>query len=324
MAKRSAASDEYDSPWQDAIQLFLQAFVEHFFLDIASEINWQRGYQSLDKELKKIARRAKIGKRLADKLFKVWLNDGSEHWLLIHIEIQGDVDEHFTERMFQYNIAAYQMYNNAVISLAVLCDDRADWRPSGFGYGRWGCRTEHVFRTAKLLDYEQDEMALETSANPFAAVVLADWKTRETRHDLADRRRWKLRIVKGLYRQNWSKEQIVQPSLIIDWMMNLPDDLIPGFETEFAEFEEESRMKYVSSIERAGYDRGVQAGRAEGRAEGLLESIALDLDLKFGAAGRRLMSKVRTIKSFAELRKFARFVKKAETLSEVRAYFGEE
>lgn len=47
------------------------------------------------------------------KLFKVWLNDGSEQWLLIHIEIQGDYDKDLPERMLNYNAAARQLYDQS-------------------------------------------------------------------------------------------------------------------------------------------------------------------------------------------------------------------
>src|SRR5438105_9624168 len=126
MAKNAPATDEYDSPWKEALQAYLPFFLTFFFADIHADIDWSRGYQSLDKEFQKIARRAKVGKRIADKLFKVWLKDGSEHWLLIHVEVQGDYEREFPERMLDYNSAARQLYNKDVVSLAVLCDDQAD------------------------------------------------------------------------------------------------------------------------------------------------------------------------------------------------------
>src|SRR4051794_26392863 len=116
MAKRPRIIDEFDSPWKEALQAYLPDFLVFFFADIHADIDWSRGYQSLDKEFQKIARRAKVGKRLADKLFKVWLKDGSEHWLLIHVEIQGDYETDFPARMFDYNAAARQLYNKDVVS----------------------------------------------------------------------------------------------------------------------------------------------------------------------------------------------------------------
>ena len=65
--------------------------------------------------------------------------------------------------------------------LAVLGDDRANWRPDHFGYDLWGCRVSFQFPIVKLLDYAPQVAALESHPNPFAAVVLAHLKTRETR-----------------------------------------------------------------------------------------------------------------------------------------------
>jgi hypothetical protein len=50
-----------------------------------------------------LKRDAEIGKRLADVLVKVFLKDGSEKWLLIHIEVQGYYEKEFGRRMFIYN-----------------------------------------------------------------------------------------------------------------------------------------------------------------------------------------------------------------------------
>jgi hypothetical protein len=39
-----------------------------------------------------VVRDAELGRRLADKLVKVWRRDGEEVWVLIHIEVQGQVE----------------------------------------------------------------------------------------------------------------------------------------------------------------------------------------------------------------------------------------
>ena len=71
---------DYDSPWKEALDYFLPAFLEFFFPRVHELIDWERGYQSLDKELQQVVREAEVGKRLADKLFQVWLKDGQEAW----------------------------------------------------------------------------------------------------------------------------------------------------------------------------------------------------------------------------------------------------
>lgn len=91
-------SDEYDSPWKEILGAYLPEFLVFFFPAAYREIDWARGYESLDKELEQIARDAALGKRLADKLFKVWLRNGQARILLIHVEIQGERDTRFSER----------------------------------------------------------------------------------------------------------------------------------------------------------------------------------------------------------------------------------
>jgi len=315
MSKRREPGYDFDSPWKDALQYYLQAFLALFFADIATDIDWSRGYESLDKEFQQIVRRAGVGKRLADKLFKVWLRDGSERWLLIHIEIQGDYDSGFPRRIFDYNSAVRQLYNRSVISLAVLCDDRPDWRPTTFRYGHWGCRMELTFRIAKLLDYK-DEEYLKASNNPFAMVVLAHQKALETRHQPVSRQQRKLQIVKGLLQGNWSKENIRQLFRLIDWIIALPEDLEKAFRSDLMAFEKEQQVEYLSSIERFAFTEGHE----KGLGKGLLEGVSLLLDAKFGTAGSRLLRKVRNLKSPSELRAFAAFLKNADTIDEVRDY----
>jgi hypothetical protein len=141
MSKRLPTPDDYDSPWKEALQVFLPAFLDFFFPDVHADLDWSRGYEALDKEFQKIARRAKVRKQFVDKLFKVWLKDGAEHWLLIHIEVQGDREQDFPERMFNYNSAVRQLYNKVVPAQLVegesppaLSRDRLDHGLAG-GFG---------------------------------------------------------------------------------------------------------------------------------------------------------------------------------------------
>src|SRR5262249_5202591 len=123
MTSRRRARSDLDSPWKEALEHFLGPFLAFFYPVIHDEIDWRRGYESLDKELQQITRDGGTGRRLADKLFKVWREDGSEAWLLIHIEVQGEPERAFPERMFVYSYRIYDRYRRPVVSLAVLCDD---------------------------------------------------------------------------------------------------------------------------------------------------------------------------------------------------------
>ena len=54
----SIQSDDYDSPWKEIMEVYFNDFMAFFFPDIAEEVDWDRGYTFLDKELQQVVRDA--------------------------------------------------------------------------------------------------------------------------------------------------------------------------------------------------------------------------------------------------------------------------
>lgn len=290
---------DYDSPWKEALDCYFQAFLAFFFSDVHADIDWALGYESLDTELRQVIREAETGPRVADKLVKVWLRNGEERWVLIHVEVQSQYDSDFPHRMYVYNYRLFDRYNREVVSLAVLGDERPEWRPTQFSYGRWGCTAGITFRVAKLLDWAAREAELEANANPFATVVLAHLKTQETRTDTASRQQWKMRLVRGLYERGMAREDVARLFGFIDWLMDLPQELEDAFWQDLQRYEEERRVPYITSVERMGFRRGREEGRQEGRQEGLreglLQGLKSSLPVKFGPAGQQFWEELQAI-----------------------------
>jgi hypothetical protein len=233
-----------------------------FFPEAHQGIDWSMGHDFLDKELQQVVRDAELGRRLVDKLVRVWRKDGEEAWVLIHIEVQGQVDPEFAKRMYVYHYRLFDRRNRPVVSLAVLGDDRENWRPDHFEYDLWGCRVRLEFPTAKLLDYQHRWEELENSLNPFAVLVMGHLKTQQTAQDPASRLEWKLQLVKGLYRKGFERKDILELFRFIDWLMILPEALEIRFEETLQQFEQEEKMPYVTNIERRGIQKGLQQGTA--------------------------------------------------------------
>lgn len=329
MATRKLPTTDADSPWKEALDHFLPRFLEFFFPDIFKAIDWKRGYQALDKEFQQIVRGAASGRVLADKLYKVWRNNGAETWLLIHVEIQGQAERIFPRRMFDYYVRAFQLYNRPVVSLAVLCDDQRDWRPHQFSQELLGCRLSLEFPMVKLLDYD-DLPALEEHDNPFAQVVLAHLKARQTRHDPTDRYAWKVRLVRGLYDRGWTAHDVRQLCRLLDWIMALPSELETQFRSMLYRYEQEKHMPYVTSMERLAKEEGREEGRQEGRQEGVEEGIAQGLRLGllqglkaalergFGPAGLALMPRIESLKNVEKLQRLTDAIPHATSLNQFK------
>ncbi len=64
---------EHDSPWKEVVEDLFEAFLSFFFPHIHKSIDFSKGYQFLEKELQKIVKTSKTGRRYADKLVKVYL-----------------------------------------------------------------------------------------------------------------------------------------------------------------------------------------------------------------------------------------------------------
>ncbi|MEN9984623.1 MAG: hypothetical protein RI925_125, partial [Pseudomonadota bacterium] len=60
--------DDYDSPWKDAVERYFPEFIAFYFPDASQQINWARGHEFLDQELRAVVQDAELGKRFVDKL----------------------------------------------------------------------------------------------------------------------------------------------------------------------------------------------------------------------------------------------------------------
>ena len=261
-ASGSAQSD-YDSPWKEALDRFFPEFLARLFPAIHAEIDWRAPYRSLDSELQQITGDADSGRRYADKLLDVRTRDGHETWVLVHVEVQGDAQAVFPQRMFQYNDRIRDRYDRSVVSLAVLSDGNRPFRPVSYADGRWGCQILFEFPMVKLLDFVEPARwaALEASDNVFALVVMAQIRAKVT-PDGETLQGWKFRLIRLMYERGYERALILELFRLIDWMIRLPAGLEADFRQRLYAYEEQHRMPYVTTVEQAGIEKGVKQGEA--------------------------------------------------------------
>ena len=311
---------DYDSPWKDVIEHYFVEFMAFFFPQIYADLDWTRPHEFLDKELQKIVRKAKTGRGYVDKLVRVWRKDGTDLWLLIHIEVQSQVDAEFPVRMYIYNYRIYDLHKHMVISLAILADDDALWRPDSFGYSYGGFTLTMTFPAIKLLDYKEKWAELETSTNPFAVVVMAHLRALETKRYPKSRLRWKIEIVRSLYARGWSRASVWELFRFLDWVMELPERYELQFEKAVKEIEETDNMRYVTSIERRaiqrGLEQGIEQGIEQGETKGLRESVLEVLRARFESIPEELPAQLAKVSTIEQLKALLRHATLAGSMEE--------
>ncbi|MCD1652493.1 DUF4351 domain-containing protein [Halomonas meridiana] len=270
----SQRSTDHDSPWKNALETHFAEFSALLFPAIHQQVDWSKGYTPLDKELQQITVEAESGRRYADKLVKVYANDGTETWVLIHVEVQGEPEDAFAERMYTYQYRLRDRYGIDVVSIAVLADTRESFRPTTFYYERWGCEVAFTFPMAKLIDWEAQWEALEASDNVFALVIMAQLRAKRLTDGNA-RTQAKIKLVRLMFERNYSREQIQQLFIVIDWMLQLPYVLEPTFRQAVYEIQEAKKMPYINTFERHGIEKGLLQGREEGHKAGLEQGTLL-------------------------------------------------
>ena len=144
----------HDSPWKETLDRFLRPFLELTFPSISRHIDWSVTPISLEQEFREIAPDAELGPLRADKLIKVRLLNGTEEWLLIHIEVQMQYDPKLPRRVFDYCCRIHSRYKMSVVPLVILGDTRRNWRPTTYsgGFANLGLRIR--FAICKVDDFK--------------------------------------------------------------------------------------------------------------------------------------------------------------------------
>lgn len=279
MQDTPVGNSDYESPWKEALEHYFPQFLELLLPDMHAEIDWSRPHEFLDKELQQVVRDTEAGRRHTDKLVKVFTLEGSETWVLVHVEVQGRADRRFNARMYRYYYRLQDKYPGRRIASIAILTDKGNHRAVG-------CHEQHLWQTRLTFSFPvvdlqragRDRAKLENSTNPFAVVVLAQLEAHRTRGDADARLVTKFSLMKRLYQRGYTRGEVLELLRLIDWMLQLPPALEERLEAQMARFEEEVQMSYVTSFERIAEKRGVQQGIQSGRAEMLLKL----LDLKFG------------------------------------------
>jgi hypothetical protein len=216
---------DFDSNWKFLIVKYHFPFIEFFMPELYADIDTSRAPVFLDSELQTIWRSMKTGLKMTDKLVKVWLKNGEERWILVHIEIQARFETLFSKRMYTMSYRILDKYQVEMTALAVFVDTPIPSQFDTYETKFYGTETRYKYNAYKVI--EQTEAELLESDNLFALVVLANLYTIKTKKEGEEFNR--LAFKKHLYNlvieRNFDLEVYHDLINFIDYLMVLPEQL---------------------------------------------------------------------------------------------------
>jgi hypothetical protein len=163
---------KYDMLWKGMIEEVMADLLLFVDPEIGKQLDLNRGFEFLDKELAALYPQPEkpSSTRVVDKLVKVFMRDGQERFVLLHIEVQGSHDAQFTRRMFEYYIRLFNKHGQPVAAIALLTGKDGKRMPAVYEDRCLWMYARYEFKTLCITDFSDE--VLKANDNPFAAVLL--------------------------------------------------------------------------------------------------------------------------------------------------------
>ena len=162
-----------DILWKVMLEEVFDDLLRFVFPRADQVFDMKRGFSFLDKELAEMYPKPekKSETKFVDKLVKVYQKDGSEEWVLCHVEVQGKDEPEFAKRMFKYYCRIFDRFDRPLTAIAIFTGRDGKKLPSVYVRRYAGAELTYKYNTLCILDYEDRKLA--ASKNPFALVMLA-------------------------------------------------------------------------------------------------------------------------------------------------------
>ena len=293
-----------DLLWKSSIEEFFPHFLTYFFEDYLPLIDLEKGFEFLDKELQKIAYKSKDTRRFSDKLVKVFLKDGKEVGVLIHIEVQGYVEENFAERMYINQYRIFDRYKLPTAAIAIFTDDSPKFHPKKYSSNIFHTSIEYSFATYKLRDQKLANFHVGT--NPFSIIMETAWWNLSM-NKLTDKELFgkKISLFSRMYQLGYPLKQTNELLDFIKFYSKFESKaLYKAFDNEIVKI---TKDKKIMSIREAVIEGFKIEAREEGREEGREEAIEIFKQLQEGkkieAIAQKLNLDIEVVKKIAKLSK---------------------
>ena len=224
---------DYDSHWKEIIGEFFEDFTAFFMPDLHEKADFTRPVDFLEQELLDIFKTKYKGKHINDKLVKVYLKDGTEKWILIHIEVQATFEKEFAKRMFLYYALIYTKYEiEDITAIAIFTNPKVPKNHNHYKHSLFGTTISYQYNSYKIRD--QKEAELLKSKNPFALAVLANLYVLKTNQKYDKRLIQKEKLFEIAKKVGYDEKKLIRLLIFVKNLMVLPENLEFQFEDYIA------------------------------------------------------------------------------------------
>lgn len=265
---------DYDGVWKGFIKDFWREILKEFMPDLYDKADLNHEPEFLDKELRDILAgmdpNDNIPVRFVDTLMKVFLKDGHEEWVLLHIEVQGPGEENISRRMFRYYCLLFVHHDRNPAAMTILTAKRPKKEgdePGIYSAEVFGTKIEYKYNVVKA--YEFNDEALKASNSLVSLFIYALKVAAKNRH--SDEAKFK--YMREILRLLWIK----------GFDINIRRVFIVYLEKIFRLSGEEYKLRFENAIDRSFeggktmeyqtvadkvFERWQNKFREEGREEG--------------------------------------------------------
>lgn len=267
-----------DLIWKLCIENHFEDFMRFFAPDISEDIDFDEGFENLNKELAALAPVSDSRDRRCDELLKVRLKGGGEQFVLLHLEVQGYRDADFAERMFTYFYRIKDKYQKRIYPLAIYTHGSRSSQPNAYTEEFYGMALSYKFPVYILADQRIE--ALKADDNPFA---LAGIYALKSKNDQQRRKAFKRELLRMLAKKEWEKQKIIAFFEYLNAMVKIKGldanrELIDEFIDQMNERGEDMKLDWRTALANEAKEEGIKEGLDKGKTEIVISMLKEGLD----------------------------------------------
>lgn len=272
---------DFDAAWKSILEAFEVEVVEILFPEIYDKISWEKGTESLDKELleiqKEIFHQDASEKIISDKIIKVYLKDNESKILFIHVEVQSYSSENnsFGERMFRYFYRIWDKFrykNNdtsEIVAAAIYTYKGDRGKDTRYVYKPLDLEEEILTYNFRIIDVEKIDLSRINENNPLKLVFKMAKELLKLGASDEEVYNAKIKLANELsgYDKVKNKDQIKALVYFLEYLFLIQDEEL---ERRYKEFKG-GKIKMTVDEVRDMYN--IQKGKEEGIKEGERKGI---------------------------------------------------